>query len=113
MSINHNIYKKAFREMNENKHFQTQKEIDLLNYCIDKTFPKNWIYIHKIIELNKIPKYLAVPYHCLILGAWHYSSKKDKIKRFRRQISFCCRRGEIIYNNLNNWIRSLKKDDWF
>ncbi len=99
--------------MYESKKFQTQKEIDLLNYCKDKTFPKNWIHIHKIIELDKIPRYLASPYVCLILGAWHFSSKKDKIERFHRQISFGCRRGETTFKKMNSWIRSLKKKDWY
>tara|TARA_B100001027_G_C16139403_1_gene272934 strand:+ start:46 stop:387 length:342 start_codon:yes stop_codon:yes gene_type:complete len=109
----HNLYKRVFRNMYESKKFQTQKEIDLLNYCKDKTFPKNWIHIHKIIELDKIPRYLASPYVCLILGAWHFSSKKDKIERFHRQISFGCRRGETTFKKMNSWIRSLKKKDWY
>ena len=113
MSNMHNLYKRVFRHMYESKQFQTQKEIDLLNYCKDKTFPKIWIHIHKIIGLDKIPRYLAAPYVCLIMGAWHFSSQNDKIKRFHRQISYGCRRGETTYNNLNNWIRSLKKEDWY
>ena len=82
---------------------KTQKEIDLLKYCKGKTFPKNWVHVHSILMLDKIPRYLAAHYYCLILGAWHFSSTEDKIKRFHRQISYGCRRGETIYNNLNNY----------
>ena len=113
MSNVHNLYLKVFRHTNENKQFQTQKEIDLLEYCKGKTFPKNWVHIHTILMLDKIPRYLAAHYYCLILAAWNFSSTEDKIKRFHRQISYGCRRGETIYNNLNNWIRSLKDEDWF
>ena len=113
MSNVHNLYLKVFRHTNESKQFQTQKEIDLLEYCKGKTFPKNWVHIHTILMLDKIPRYLAAHYYCLILAAWNFSSTEDKIKRFHRQISYGCRRGETIYNNLNNWIRSLKKEDWY
>ena len=33
---NYALYKKTLRLMNESKEFQTQKEIDLLNYCKGK-----------------------------------------------------------------------------
>ena len=111
---NYALYKKTLRLMNESKEFQTQKEIDLLNYCKGKTFPKDWTYIHKILRLNKLPRRdLAAPYLCLIAAAWNLTSTQDKIKQFHRQISYGCRNGETMYNNLNNWIRSLKEEDWF
>ena len=111
---NYALYKKTFRHMNESKEFQTQKEIDLLNYCKGKTFPKDWTYIHEILRLNKLPRRdLAAPYLCLIAAAWSLTSTQDKIKQFHRQISYGCRNGETMYNNLNNWIRSLKEEDWF
>ena len=75
----HALYKKVFRHTNESKQFQTQKEINLLEYCKGKTFPKNWVHIHSILMLDKIPRYLAAHYYCLILGAWHFSSTEDKI----------------------------------
>ena len=110
---NYTLYKKIFRLTNESKEFQTQKEIDLLNYCKDKTFPKDWTRIHKILRLDKLPRRdLAAPYLCLIATAWNLTSTKYKIKRFHRQISYGCRRGETIYNELNNWIRSLNEKDW-
>jgi len=68
---NYTLYKKIFRLTNESKEFQTQKEIDLLNYCKDKTFPKDWTRIHKILRLDKLPRRdLAAPYLCFIAAAW-------------------------------------------
>ena len=49
---NYALYKNTLRHMNESKEFQTQKEIDLLNYCKGKTFPKDWTYIHEILRLG-------------------------------------------------------------
>ena len=67
-----------------------------------------------LLRLNKLPRRdLAAPYLCLIAAAWSLTSTQDKIKQFHRQISYGCRNGETMYNNLNNWIRSLKEEDWF
>ena len=78
-AITHYI-KNTLRHMNESKEFQTQrKEIDLLNYCKGKTFPKDWTYIHEILRLNKLPRRdLAAPYLCLSAAAWDLTSTQDK-----------------------------------
>ena len=57
----HNLYKRVFRHMYESKQFQTQKEIDLLNYCKDKTSCEtiNMGSIERIsvVDLSKIIQY--------------------------------------------------------
>ena len=49
--------------------------------------------------------------NCFILAAADVPMR-DKVKKFHFQIAYGCRKNEATYNKLNNWIRSLKKDEW-
>ena len=88
-----------------------QKEKELLEYCKNKTIPKDWVHIMDILKLREAPRVIQQRYACFILAA-SGASLESKIKRFHRQISFGCSLNDEIYTNLNKWIRSLKEEDW-
>ena len=105
--------KQSFIDNIKNPKYQTQKELDLINYCKEKNraIPKYWIDIHIILETKELPKQLMPVLNCYILAA-DFVSMQDKVKKFHFQIAYGCRKNEATYNKLNNWIRSLKKDEW-
>ena len=105
--------KKRFIDDIKNPEYQTQKELDLINYCKEKNraIPKHWSYIVIILETIELPKILMQTLNCFILAAADVPMR-DKVKKFHFQIAYGCRKNEATYNKLNNWIRSLKKDEW-
>ena len=105
--------KKRFIDDIKNPEYQTQKELDLINYCKEKNraIPKYWAHIGIILETKELPKILMQTLNCFILAAAD-APMRDKVKKFHLQIAYGCRKNEATYNKLNNWIRSLKKDEW-
>ena len=105
--------KKRFIDDIKNPEYQTQKELDLINYCKEKNraIPKYWTDIDIILETKELPKILMQALNCFILAA-AFVPMQDKVKQFHFQIAYGCRKNETTYNKLNNWIRSLKKDEW-
>ena len=105
--------KQSFIDNIKNPKYQTQKELDLINYCKEKNraIPKYWTDINIILETKELPKQLMPVLNCYILAA-DFVSMQDKVKKFHFQIAYGCRKNEATYNKLNNWIRSLKKDEW-
>ena len=105
--------KKRFIDRIKNPKYQTQKELDLINYCKEKNraSPKYWTDIDIILETKELPKILMQALNCFILAA-AVVPMQDKVKQFHFQIAYGCRKNEATYNKVNNWIRSLKKDEW-
>ena len=105
--------KKRFIDDIKNPEYQTQKELDLINYCKEKNraIPKYWADINIILETKELPIILMQTLNCFILAA-AFVPMRDKVKKFHFQIAYGCRKNEATYNKLNNWIRSLKKDEW-
>ena len=79
-------YKKAFRYTNESKQFQTQKEIDLLEYC-----KGNDIKIGEGLH-NLEPGFIAIRFKKIIIGCAHWNEKiiKNQLPKSRRcKINYC------------------------
>ena len=105
--------KKHFIDRIKNPKYQSQKELDLINYCKEKNraIPKYWADINIILETKELPIILMQTLNCFILAA-DFVPMQDKVKQFHFQIAYGCRKNEATYNKLNNWIRSLKKGEW-
>ena len=91
----------------------TQQEVeDLIKYCSDKERsvpkPNKWVEVMRIIEYEKIEKYYQRSLKCLILGAWNFASKEDKIKVLRNQILWAGNHNLVDLN-----IVSTKRDKIF
>lgn len=84
---------------------------DLIKYCSDnnRVCPKGqkWAEVGEIIKIKPgQPGYLTP----LILGGWD-SSDEEKRDRLKKQIEYACK-DTAMFENLKNFILSLKDDDW-
>ncbi len=97
----------------------TKQEVDdLIKYCTDKdrTIPHHWVKVMEIIEYQKQTPTVQKSIKCLILGAWHYASKEDKVKVFHNQIKFAglwsYNRDKVFYE-LKDFLTQIPEKEWF
>ena len=95
-----------------------QEVVDLINYCSDKgrSIPHNWVKVMEIIEYSTLGPLAQKSLKCLILGAWSYATKENKVKVFHDQINFAGYHSlnkEKVFYELKDFLTKLSEDEWY
>jgi len=100
------------------KKLTTQEVEDLIKYCTDKerTIPHKWVEVMRIIEYGKQTPNVQRTIKCLILGAWNFASKENKVKVFHNQIKFAgfwSSNREKVFYELKDFLTKLPEEEWY